>query len=254
MSEPSRAERRRSTRGSAGPPKKRDPMVPIYIGFAVLIVLVFVGFAISNQIAKHSRDQAAAFDLSTPTPGPTPTLRPIQLKDLQAIGKPTGFPVPSLQKGALSDTKMGGAGQAVDGIPCQSMEVGVLHIHSHLALFYNGKPVQVPAFVGFAPTPTGGCLYWLHTHGPDGIIHVEAGDVSAPNGGPFTLGNFFDIWGQPLSRNQVGPFKGPVTAFVNGQPYSGDLSTIPLRAHQIITLEVGNPVVPPPNYRLPVSD
>jgi hypothetical protein len=254
MSQQSRAERRRSMRGGAGPPPKRDPMVPIYIGFALLIVLVFAGFGISNWLANQARQRAIAFDLSTPTPGPNPTTKPIVVKDLQPIGKATAFPIADLQKGIFSDTSLGGHGQTVDGIPCQSMEVGVLHVHSHLSLFYNGTAVQVPKFIGMSPNATGGCLYWLHTHGPDGIIHVEAGDVSAPNGGPFTLGMFFDIWGQPLNRSQVGPFKGPVAAFVNGTPYNGDLQAIPLRAHQRITLEVGTPVVPPPNYQLPPAD
>ncbi len=105
-----------------------------------------------------------------------------------------------------------------------------------------------------SPTASGGCLYWIHTHDPSGIIHVEAGDVSPPSGGPFTLGMFFDIWGQPLGSDGVGPFRGPVTAFVNGVPYAGKLADIPLREHQSVTLEVGNPVVPPPNYQLPPND
>jgi hypothetical protein len=229
-------------------------MVPIYVGLAVIVALIFIGFGIANLISNRAHQQAIAFDLSTPSPGPAPTPKPIQLIDLKPIGQPTGFPVPNLQKGIVSDSPSGGHGQDVDGIPCQSMEVGVMHVHSHLALFDNGKAVQVPAFIGITPSPTGGCLYWLHTHGPDGIIHVEAGDVSAPSGGPFTLGMFFDIWGQPLTRTQIGPFKGPVTAFLNGNKYDGDLKAIPLRAHQVITLEVGSPVVPPPNYKLPVND
>jgi hypothetical protein len=229
-------------------------MMPIYVGFAVIIVLILAGFGISNWFANHAKQQAIAFDMSTPSPWPSPTSKPLQVVDLKPIGQPTGFPVPDLRKGIVSDTSAGGHGQDVDGIPCQTMEVGVMHVHSHLSIFANGKQVQVPAFIGITPTPTGGCLYWLHTHGPDGIIHVEAGDVSAPGGGPFTLGNFFDIWGQPLTRTQVGPFKGPVVAYVNGWAYDGDLKSIPLRAHQVITLEVGTPVVPPPNYKLPPND
>jgi len=229
-------------------------MVPIYIGLAVIIALILVGFGISNWFTNRARQQAAAFDMSTPSPAPGATSKPIQLQDLKPVGLPIGFPKPDLQKGIVPDTATGGHGQDVDGIPCQSMEVGVVHVHSHLAIFENGKQVQVPAYIGITPTGTGGCLYWLHTHGPDGIIHIEAGDVSAPNGGPYTLGMFFDIWGQPLTRTQVGPFKGDVTAFVNGETYNGDLRAIPLRSHQIITLEVGTPVVPPPNYKLPPND
>jgi hypothetical protein len=230
-------------------------MIPIYIGFAAFIILVFVGFGISNFLQNRAHQQALAFDNSTPSPAPSSaaTSKPVQLRDLQPVGKLMGFPKPDLQKGILADTDKGGRGQPVDGIPCQAEMVQV-HVHSHLALFVNGQQAQVPGFIGITPTPTGGCLYWLHTHGPDGIVHVEAVTAESPNGGPYTLGNFFDIWGQPLSSDQVGPFKGKVTAFVNGAPYNGDLSAIPLRSHQQIVLEVGSPVVPPPAYRFPPND
>ena len=61
----------------------------------------------------------------------------------------------------------------------------------------------------------------------------------------------FDIWGQPLDRTIVAGINGPVTAYVNGAQYDGDLRAIPLTAHQQITLEVGTPIVPPPNYVFP---
>lgn len=233
-------------------------MVPIYIGFAAVIVIVFVGFAISNYIADQARTKAIAFDTQTPTPGPQPTTKPIQLKLGESVGKPIfGLPTPNPEKGILPDTATGGQGQPIDGIPCGTSEAVAMHVHSHLTILVNGSPLQIPADVGITLSPTTPgqpCLYWLHTHDSSGIIHVEAGDVSAPNGGPFTLGNFFDIWGQPLSRDQVGPFKGRVTAFVNGQRYDGNLKDIPLRSHQGITLEVGQPIVPPPTYLVPPGD
>lgn len=249
----SRAERRRGTRGGSTPPPKRDPMIPIYIGFAAVLVLILAGFGISNYMQNHAREQAAAFDISTPSPAPSASAKPIQLQDLKPIGAPTGFPKADLAKGVTQDTALGGHGSPIDGIPCEAEMVAV-HVHSHLALFVNGKQIEIPGYIGMTPTPTGGCLYWLHTHGPDGIIHVEAGSAAAPNGGHYTLGNFFDIWGQPLTRTQVGVFKGPVTAYVNGQEYTGDLSAIPLRSHQQIVLEVGQPLAPPPAYRFPPND
>jgi hypothetical protein len=248
----SRAERRR---GGTPPPKKRDPMIPVYLGLAAIIVLVFIGFGLSNFLQNRAHQQALAFDYSTPSPAPSSTIapKPVQLRDLQPVGVATGFPKADLQKGILEDTPSGGHGQPIDGIPCQAEMVQV-HVHSHLAIIVNGKQVQVPGFIGMSPTATGGCLYWLHTHGPDGIVHVEAVTAEAPNGGPYTLGNFFDIWGQPLSNDQVGPFKGKVTAFVNGASYDGDPEKIALRAHQQIVLEVGDPVVPPPSYKFPPND
>jgi hypothetical protein len=249
----SRAERRRSTRGSSAPPPKRDPMMRIYVGLAVVVVLIFAGFGISNWLTNRARAQAFAFDTSTPSPAPAPTGKPIALKDLQPIGAPTGFPQPNLAKNILTDTKQGGQGQTVDGIPCQANEQAVLHVHSHLTIVDNAKLVQVPAYIGMAIAPTGACLYWMHTHGPDGIIHIEAGDATPLTGGPYTLGAFFDIWGEPLGTSQVGPFKGPVTAYVNGTQYNGDPRRIPLRAHQDVTLEIGQPI-PPPNYVIPPND
>ncbi|MFY9720772.1 MAG: hypothetical protein WAK16_14120, partial [Candidatus Cybelea sp.] len=107
----------------------------------------------------------------------------------------------------------------------------------------------------FAPNPaTGGCLYWIHTHDGSGVIHLEAPDLAPPQGGPYTLGMLFDIWGQPLQPDDVAGLKGTVTTYVNGEKYAGDLRTIPLLSHQQIVLEIGTPVVPPPNYVLPAGD
>jgi hypothetical protein len=254
MSQPSRAERRRSTRGGSAPPPKRDPMVPIYAGLAAVIILVFAGFSIVNAYQNHRQQAALAFEVSTPTPAPAPTRKPIQIKNFEVIGKPIGFAQPDVKKGILTDTAAGGRGSPVDGIPCETTEQAVLHIHSHLSIFNNGTPIEIPPYVGMAAMGQTGCLYWIHTHDATGIIHVEAGSDEAPNGGPYTLGMFFDIWGEPLGPLQVGPFKGQVTAFVNGTRYVGSLAQIPLRAHQDITLEVGTPIVPPPNYALPAGD
>lgn len=251
----SRAERRRNARGGSAPPPKRDPMMPIYLGLAAVVILVFAGFGITNFVQNKARADAMAFATNTPTPGPSPTTKPIQLAIAQAVGTPGAFPKGDFKRNLPTDTAQGGHGQDVDGIPCQTNEGVQLHIHSHLAILVNGKLQQIPEAIGVQPIPpNSGCLYWIHTHDASGVLHVESGSVSAPNGGPYTLGMFFDIWGEQVSRDQVGPFKGTVTAFVNSQPYDGDLRAIPLRSHQRITLEVGQPVVPPPVYLLPAGD
>src|SRR5438477_1202598 len=250
----SRAERRRHERGGSGPPPRRDPMTSIYIGLAVVIVLIFAGFGIMTYIQNSARNAQLSFVTSTPTPGPGAGSKPIQLHDRGVVGKRV-FPTPDPRHGFIGDAPLGGRSQLIDSIPCETAEAAVLHVHAHLSIFDRGMQVQVPAFLGMASqSPTSGCLYWIHTHDYSGIIHVEAGSAISPNGGNYTLGNFFDIWGQPLSRTQVAVFKGPVTAFVNGSQYNGDLTAIPLRAHQQIVLEVGTPVVPPPNYTFPLGD
>ncbi len=130
---------------------------------------------------------------------------------------------------------------AIDGIRCDQMEGSVFHIHQHLTLFNRGVEAPVPGDVG-RPL-IGACLYWLHTHSGDGIIHVEA-----PLFRTFTLGNFFDVWGQPLSATAAGPLrfkKGALRVYVDGSRYSGDPRKIELTQHADIVLEAGPPYVKP---------
>ena len=162
---------------------------------------------------------------------------------------PEGFPIPSAQQ--LAGLSTAATGQTVDGIQCQTSEQTIFHIHAHLAIFVNGAARQIPYGIGIPgaqtrSTPTGPfvssgtCFYWLHTHAADGIIHIES-----PIHRTYTLGNFFDEWGQPLSTSQVGPATGTVTALYNGQHYIGNPRNIPLNAHARIQLEVGKPLVAP---------
>jgi hypothetical protein len=214
----------------------------VYLGIGIAIVALIAIFGGLNWWQNRKVQQAYA----TPTPGPNPSTKPIQLADGQSLG--TKF-----FKTKYPDTPQGGRGQTVDGIGCGAMEYATLHVHTHLAIFNNGTQIQVPQYIGFAPSLSGGCLYWIHTHDTSGIIHLEAPELSPPQGGPYTLGMLFDIWGQPLQREDVAGMVGPVTAYVNGEKYDGDLSAIPLRAHQQIVLTVGKPIAPP-NYAFPPND
>ncbi|HEX3840342.1 MAG TPA: hypothetical protein VHU85_06100 [Acidimicrobiales bacterium] len=139
-------------------------------------------------------------------------------------------------------------GQTVDNIQCSTGEQVAFHIHSHLTIFVNGIAEEVPAAVGIANPQAeataqgpfigaGSCFYWLHTHAADGIIHVES-----PVTATYHLGQFFDIWGVPLTPGQVGPATGSVIAFYNGQHWTGDPRDIPLNAHAQIQLDVGTPL------------
>jgi hypothetical protein len=148
---------------------------------------------------------------------------------------PTGSTGPVLAAASASLT-----GKTIDGIQCLGSEQLKFHDHAHLSVFVDGKQRTVPAFIGIAPD--GSCLYWLHSHTPDGVIHMES-----PIQRTFTLGNYFAIWGQPLSATQVGPAKGTITAFVDGKKVTGDPSTIKLGEHVNVQLDVGK-VVPFKNY------
>jgi hypothetical protein len=134
------------------------------------------------------------------------------------------------------------AGQTVDGIHCEQMEGSVLHIHQHVAILDHGKPITIPDDVG-RPL-VGQCFYWIHTHTPDGIVHIES-----PNFKTFTLGNFFDIWGQPLGKTGVAGAKPKpgehVAVWVDGRPYAGDPRNIELTQHLDVTIDVGPPYAKP---------
>src|SRR6476469_7063716 len=82
----------------------------------------------------------------------------------------------------------------IDGIRCESLEGSVFHIHAKLNIFINGQNYTLPALIGI----TDDCLYWMHTHDETGIIHIES-----PIQKTFTLGQFFDIWKQKISNNQI---------------------------------------------------
>jgi hypothetical protein len=170
---------------------------------------------------------------------------------------PEGLPIPDAPALAGDDNKSAGA--PVDGIECQGGEQVLFHIHAHLTVFVDGMPRRVPYGIGIpgaqvSSSPAGpyvgagSCFYWLHTHAADGIIHTES-----PVQRTYTLGNFFDVWGQKLSPTEVGPARGTVTALYNGQVFRGNPRNIPLTRHAQIQLEVGRPLVAPVAISFPAG-
>jgi len=133
-------------------------------------------------------------------------------------------------------------GQTIKGISCDAQEGQRIHIHQHLAIYDHGKAVTIPQFIGIPQAAR--CIYWLHTHTPDGIIHVEA-----PMDRSFTLGDFFAVWGQPLDKKHaasaVAKRGDQLRVWVNGTRYSGDPAKIPLTAHADILIQAGPPFVKP---------
>jgi hypothetical protein len=126
----------------------------------------------------------------------------------------------------------------IDGIRCQPEHLES-HYHAHLTLLRDGKQVKVPALIGINLEHQ--CLYWLHTHDATGIMHIESPDTRT-----YTLGQFFDVWGRPLSKTQADGLHGNLKVFVGNRAYSGDPRAIVLKAHELITIEQGKVVEPPP--------
>jgi hypothetical protein len=127
---------------------------------------------------------------------------------------------------------------AIDGIRCQPEHLES-HYHAHLTLLRDGTHVQVPAYIGIDFKHQ--CLYWLHTHDATGIMHIESPDTRT-----YTLGEFFDVWGQPLSKTQAASLNGNLKVFVGNREYAGDPRKIVLKPHELITVEQGKLVEPPP--------
>lgn len=143
----------------------------------------------------------------------------------------------------------GGQGAPVAGLECGLMATDY-HVHTHLSIFLNGTMLQVPAHAGIVPATAtrGECTYPLHTHDATGKIHVES-----PVPMRFTLGQFFAIWGQPLSNTNVGGLTGlPVVVYIadgtSVTRYTGDPGEIELTSHREITIQVGSPISSIPNY------
>jgi|SRR5579872_604293 len=136
-------------------------------------------------------------------------------------------------------------GVPIDGISCESMEGAVEHTHMHLQLFQAGRPVEVPANIGISEAR--GCLYWVHTHTSDGIIHIES-----PVKRAFTLGEFFDIWGQDLNTTHAADVASPkgkkLLVTVNGKVWHGDPRAIVLRDREEIVIQSGPPYGKPHDY------
>jgi hypothetical protein len=177
--------------------------------------------------------------------------------------KPGPETIPLTTGPKLATLLTAATGQSVDGIQCQTNEQTLVHVHTHLTVFVNGQPRVIPYGVGIPgfqaiqlnpPAPagpgpfveTGTCFYWLHVHADDGIVHVESPSTTQS----FTLGQFFDEWGIPLSSTQVGPATGKVTVFFTApgkKPgiYTGNPRNLPLGDHYQIQLDVGTPIVAP---------
>jgi hypothetical protein len=96
-----------------------------------------------------------------------------------------------------------------------------LHQHAHLTIILSGEQQVVPASVGIDPAlwndhaldpyAQGPSAAAVHTHGADGVLHVELASWH-----PCTLGDFFRIWGQPFGQGGCLWFNGPVSLTVNG--------------------------------------
>ncbi len=145
------------------------------------------------------------------------------------------------------------------GLKPEHFEHLTFHVHSHLDIFVNAKPIEIPAGIGInihdpgvhsGPLPDGSlayggiqncknpCISPLHTHAHLGLLHTE---TSSPT--PNRLGQFFTEWGVRLDRQCVGGFCKPdhIAIYVNGKQNTGDPRQILLKDHTEIAIVIGTP-------------
>jgi hypothetical protein len=143
------------------------------------------------------------------------------------------------------------------GLKPEPHEFFAYHVHAHLDILVNGKPVRVPAGIGIditnpkvqrgrLPDGTMGfggisdcgkpCISPLHTHDDSGILHTES-QKAHPN----HLGQFFTEWRLRLSRACVGGYCGHVKFYVDGKPFTGDPRSIALTNFKEIAIVIGKP-------------
>lgn len=166
---------------------------------------------------------------------------------------------PQLLWAAPSDP-MTRASQA--GLVPEKQETLVHHVHAHLDVFVDGRPVVVPAGIGInisdPAVHTGGaglaityggistpclaaCISPLHTHDATGILHTESASAT-----PNTLGQFFTEWGVRLTADCLETRCGRLAVFIDGKRYHGDPGAIQLLDRREIVVASGSlPAVVP---------
>ena len=204
------------------------------VPLAILALLLLAGCGGSDDdddaAAQAGTTTSAAADTTTSAAGPAVKLGPA-FDDIAALPGALKAPPPWPRNDAKLQERL----RAI-GLQPLTEEGQALHLHQHLDLFVDGEPVEVPGDVGIGT----GFISDLHTHAqyPPGIIHVES-----PTPQDFTLGQFFAVWGVPLSATTIGNLseKGAkqLRTWVDGKEVTADPTRIVLGERQQITIAYG---------------
>jgi hypothetical protein len=208
-----------------------------------LLIFMVLGAALAG-CGGSDDDDGDSGNPPGPPPPPPPTLPPlsatvIDIDDDHQVG---------VDHWPSGNTSTGGQGDPVNGMECLVSQSNTFHQHTHVSIFLNGEQLSLPSGIGFVLAGSLDCHYPLHTHDKSGLIHQHG--TSPQN---FTLGQVFDIWGQPLeSANFAGETGLPVVVYLTDNGVvslaTGNLRDIALNSHREITVQIGTPITEIPQY------
>jgi hypothetical protein len=151
----------------------------------------------------------------------------------------------SAQNGESNWRDGSGTGRPIAGVGCMG-EI-LFHAHSLISIYRNGVRTALPAKIGLM-----GCTYEMHTHDSSGVVHIEADGPRT-----FSLGQFFAVWGQPVSRTSVAGLVGPVRFYVIDNEtltkFNGNPADIIFAKHKEVIIVTGTAPAILPRYRWPAS-
>ncbi|MFI6770712.1 hypothetical protein [Streptomyces sp. NPDC050355] len=214
--------------------RRRRLLIFLAVGVVVLAVVVGITLAVVSSGGGPSRNQPPAEAGIPSTPTKTAAGR-TTLPPWDAPGDPS-------------------ARVTAAGLPMLGAEGNVEHIHAHLDILVNGKPVSVPADIGIDQQAQK--ISPLHTHDANGVIHIES-----PVKATFSLGQFMTEWNVALTQNSVGGLKAgggnEFHAYVNGKEIRGNPAAVEFKAHDEIALvygPAGQKVNVPSSYNWPKGE
>lgn len=167
--------------------------------------------------------------------------KPVHVNFAQLPGLQTGPPPWNTGTGALQANL---SYLHLDPLPQEQL---AFHIHQHLDVFVNGQHVAVPALIGIFGNSF---ITEIHTHTPDGVIHVESAKTQ-----PYVLGQFFGEWGVRLNASCIGRYCGALHWWLDAKPQTSNPADLVLHAHQEIVIAAGKPPAHiPASYNFPAGE
>jgi len=126
----------------------------------------------------------------------------------------------------------------------------IIHMHTTLKIVIHGEQLTIPKYIGIDPILYNSHIldkygiknprtYPLHTHDTSGVIHIESTVIRT-----FTLGEFFDVWGETFNENCVmdkcSDKLNKVRMYLDGSE-SFEFREHVLKDGEVITIEYGSP-------------